>query len=108
MLSRTINSYPLLLWLPEVGFIGHQYRHFTHCSALSCQGRGPCPESQVGQRRRLQIINIMNNDGSLNESAGRFAGMDRSYARSAVWSALEVRQCCMCCQNTCKVFTAHP
>lgn len=45
---------------------------------------------QVGQRRGLQIINIMNNDGSLNDNAGRFAGMDRADARSAVWAALEV------------------
>ncbi len=46
---------------------------------------------QVGQRRGLQIINIMNNDGSLNDSAGQFAGMDRADARPAVWAALEVR-----------------
>lgn len=44
---------------------------------------------EVGQRRGLQIINIMNNDGSLNDNAGRFADMDRTDARSAVWAALE-------------------
>ena len=48
------------------------------------------PPSQVGQRRGLQIINIMNNDGSLNSNAGRFSGLDRSEARTAVWEALEV------------------
>ena len=48
--------------------------------------------AQVGQRRGLQIINIMNNDGSLNSNAGRFSGLDRSDARTAVWEALEVGQ----------------
>lgn len=48
--------------------------------------------AQVGQRRGLQIVNIMNNDGSLNSNAGRFSGLDRSDARTAVWEALEVRQ----------------
>lgn len=47
---------------------------------------------QVGQRRGLQIINIMNNDGSLNSNAGQFSGLDRGEARTAVWEALEVRQ----------------
>ncbi len=35
----------------------------------------------VGQRHKLPIINIMNDDGTLNEEAGPYAGMDRLDAR---------------------------
>lgn len=36
---------------------------------------------QIGQRHQLPMINIMNQDGSLNENAGPFAGQDRFVAR---------------------------
>ncbi|CAD5925902.1 valine--tRNA ligase [Planktothrix agardhii] len=36
---------------------------------------------QMGQRHELPMINIMNQDGSLNENAGPFAGQDRFVAR---------------------------
>ena len=36
---------------------------------------------QMGQRHQLPMINIMNQDGSLNENAGLFAGQDRFVAR---------------------------
>lgn len=36
---------------------------------------------QMGQRHQLPMINIMNQDGSLNENAGPFAGQDRFVAR---------------------------
>ena len=32
---------------------------------------------EIGKRCGLEIINIMNNDGSLNAAAGAYAGMDR-------------------------------
>ena len=35
----------------------------------------------MGQRHQLPMINIMNQDGSLNENAGLFAGQDRFVAR---------------------------
>jgi valyl-tRNA synthetase len=43
----------------------------------------------TGKRHGLQEINILNLDGTLNEQAGPFAGMDRKKARSAVKKALE-------------------
>ncbi|MCP9293571.1 MAG: valine--tRNA ligase, partial [Planktothrix agardhii LY1] len=36
---------------------------------------------QMGQRHQLPMINIMNQDGSLNENSGPFAGQDRFVAR---------------------------
>jgi valyl-tRNA synthetase len=43
----------------------------------------------TGKRHKLDEINILNPDGTLNENAGPFAGMDRKEARRAVKRALE-------------------
>ncbi len=39
---------------------------------------------EIGERHSLDVINIMNLDGSLNEHAGPFAGQERFAARDAV------------------------
>lgn len=44
----------------------------------------------VGQANGLPIINIMNDDGSLNANAAAYNGMDRFAARKAVWADLQV------------------
>ena len=44
------------------------------------------------QRRGLEIINIMNNDGSLNSAAGAYAGMDRFDARKRLWADMQACQ----------------
>lgn len=44
---------------------------------------------EVGRRHGLEIINILNPDGTLNENAGRFAGMTVAEARAAVEKALQ-------------------
>lgn len=36
---------------------------------------------EIGERHNLQKINILNRDGTLNENAGQFAGMDRYIGR---------------------------
>jgi valyl-tRNA synthetase len=38
----------------------------------------------IGQRHHLPQINILNTDGTLNEQAGKFAGLDRFVARNQV------------------------
>lgn len=43
----------------------------------------------IGQRHHLKQINILNNDGTLNEKAGNYAGMDRFAARKKVVADLE-------------------
>lgn len=45
---------------------------------------------EIGQRRGLEIINIMNDDGTLNASTGRYAGMDRFEARKVLWDDMKV------------------
>ncbi len=44
---------------------------------------------EVGRRHRLEVINILNPDGTLNEHAGRFAGLGVAAARAEVERALE-------------------
>ncbi|MEO0535942.1 MAG: valine--tRNA ligase [Cyanobacteria bacterium P01_A01_bin.123] len=39
---------------------------------------------EMGKRHNLPLINVMNKDGSMNENAGPFVGMDRFEARKAV------------------------
>ena len=44
---------------------------------------------ETGKRHNLEEINILNLDGTLNDQAGRFAGLDRKEARRAVKKALQ-------------------
>ncbi|MCM1217471.1 MAG: valine--tRNA ligase [Lachnospiraceae bacterium] len=44
---------------------------------------------EVGKRHGLPIINIMNDDATINENGGRYAGMDRYEARKAIVEELE-------------------
>ncbi|MGD1856866.1 MAG: valine--tRNA ligase [Leptolyngbyaceae cyanobacterium] len=43
----------------------------------------------MGERHSLPMITIMNKDGSMNENAGRFEGLDRFEARKQVVAALD-------------------
>jgi valyl-tRNA synthetase len=46
---------------------------------------------EVGKRHSLEFINILNDDGTLNENAGEFKGMKRFHARRAVIEALKAK-----------------
>ncbi len=39
---------------------------------------------EVGQRHNLEIIRVMNDDGTMNELAGKYAGMTREDCRTAI------------------------
>ncbi|MDR3344515.1 MAG: valine--tRNA ligase [Oscillospiraceae bacterium] len=44
---------------------------------------------EVGRRHSLPIINIMNDDGSMNAKAGEYAGLDRYECRKQIIAALD-------------------
>ena len=44
---------------------------------------------EVGRRHNLPEINIMNDDATINENGGKYAGMDRYEARKAIVKELE-------------------
>jgi len=41
---------------------------------------------EVGRRHRLPIVNAMNEDGTMSESAGPYAGLDRYACREKLWA----------------------
>ncbi len=47
---------------------------------------------EIGQRHNLEQINVMNPDGSMNENAGKFAGMDRYACRQALVAELKKKK----------------
>ena len=44
---------------------------------------------EVGKRHNLPEINIMNDDATINEKGGKYAGMDRYEARKAIVADLD-------------------
>ena len=44
---------------------------------------------QIGQEHGLEVINILNQDATLNENAGPYAGLDRFEARAKLWADME-------------------
>lgn len=44
---------------------------------------------EVGKRHNLPVINVMNDDATINENGGKYAGMDRYEAREAIVKELD-------------------
>ncbi len=44
---------------------------------------------EVGRRHQLPVTNVMNDDATINDKGGKYAGMDRYEARKAIVSDLE-------------------
>lgn len=44
---------------------------------------------EVGKRHNLPVINVMNDDATINENGGKFQGMDRYEARKAIVEELD-------------------
>jgi valyl-tRNA synthetase len=47
---------------------------------------------EIGRRHDLEQINVMNPDGTMNENAGKFAGMDRYACREALVAELKKKK----------------
>lgn len=44
---------------------------------------------EVGRRHNLELVNVMNDDATMNENAGKYAGMDRYACREALVKDLD-------------------
>ena len=44
---------------------------------------------EVGKRHNLPVINVMNDDATINANGGKFEGMDRYEARKAIVAELD-------------------
>lgn len=74
----------------EIPIIADEYvdREFGTGALKITPGHDP-NDYAIGQRIGLPIINIMAKDGSLNENAGVYSGLDRFEARERLWADLE-------------------
>ncbi len=41
---------------------------------------------EIGIKHKLQFINVMNRDATMNEAAGQYAGLDRFVCREKIWA----------------------
>ncbi len=46
---------------------------------------------EIAKRHKLDLINIMNRDATLNDNAGPYAGLDRFEARKRLWADMEAQ-----------------
>ena len=82
------------VWLPIVNkaipIVEDEYvdREFGTGVVKITPGHDP-NDFEVGKRHDLPIINIMNDDATINSNGGKYAGMDRYEARAAIVKELE-------------------
>ncbi|CAL8463583.1 g3117 [Coccomyxa elongata] len=74
----------------QIPIIGDTYvdREFGTGALKITPGHDP-NDYEIGKRVGLEIINIMNNDATLNASAGAYQGLDRFEARKRLWADME-------------------
>lgn len=74
----------------EIPIVGDEYvdREFGTGVVKITPAHDP-NDFEVGVRHNLPRINVMNDDGTMNEKAGKYAGMDRIEARKAVVADLK-------------------
>jgi valyl-tRNA synthetase len=70
----------------EIPVVADEYvtREFGTGALKITPGHDP-HDYEIGQRHNLALINIMNKNATLNENAGKYAGMERFEARRAIW-----------------------
>lgn len=74
----------------EIPIIADEYvdREFGTGVVKITPGHDP-NDFEVGQRHDLPVLRVLNDDGTINENGGPYAGMDRYEARQAVIKDLE-------------------
>ena len=61
--------------------------------AMKCTPAHDPNDFEIGERHNLEMINCMNEDGSMNENAGQFAGLDRFEARKQLVEFIKEKDC---------------
>ncbi len=78
------------VWVPilnrEIPVVADKYveREFGTGALKITPGHDP-HDYEIGERHNLELINILNKDATLNQNAGKYAGLDRFAARKAIW-----------------------
>lgn len=63
-------------------------REFGSGALKITPGHDPA-DYEIGKRHKLEIINVLNPDASMNEAAGPYQGMDRFDCRKKLWADME-------------------
>ncbi len=61
--------------------------------AMKCTPAHDPNDFEIGQRHNLELINCMNEDGTMNEVAGKFSGLDRFDARKQLVQYIKDQDC---------------
>ena len=87
-------------WCRRISIIADEYvdREFG-TGALKITPAHDPNDYEIGKTHMLEVINIMNNDGTLNANAGQYVDLDRAEARSRLWADLEVCVSCPSCSD---------
>lgn len=74
----------------QISIVADEYvdREFGTGALKITPGHDP-NDYEIGKRLKLDIINILNKDATLNENAGKYSGMDRFEARKALWQDMK-------------------
>lgn len=74
----------------EIPVIGDEYVEMDFgTGAMKVTPAHDPNDFEIGERHNLERINVMNEDGTMNDLAGKYAGMDRFDCRKALVSDLE-------------------
>lgn len=89
--SNAVGDGVMVVCYRRVSIIADEYvdREFG-TGALKITPAHDPNDYEIGKRHGLDVINIMNNDGTLNANAGDYCNLDRADARTKLWADLEV------------------
>ena len=74
----------------EIPIIGDDYVDMEFgAGALKVTPGHDFNDNELAQRHKLELLNILNKDASMNANAGKYAGLDRYDCRERLWSDME-------------------
>ncbi len=86
------TSVMLPLMNREIPIIGDEYVKMEFgAGALKITPAHDANDFEIGTKHKLEVINLMNLDGTLNENGGAYAGQDRFEARKKIVADLETQ-----------------
>ena len=77
-------------WSGEIPIIGDDYVDLDFgAGVLKVTPGHDFNDYELAQKHGLAVLDILNKDASMNENAGKYAGLDRYACRERLWSDLE-------------------
>lgn len=77
----------------EIPIIGDDYVDMEFgAGALKVTPGHDFNDNELAQRHKLELLNILNKDASMNANAGKYAGLDRYDCRERLWSDMHAAE----------------